>query len=231
MNTRGTNASPSSHRQAALQQSPRAARASAPATRDPGKEPTAVARRRTVSAVRVEDPPLVRALLKEANRRGQQQQEMAETLGCTYGYISQLRGGLRKTEHIGQDFAERAADYLGVPPAVVKLLAGRVTARDFVWPQRSAEEQLAECMDVLRDDPIVGAYVPPELAEAAPAVQQFVWQLYTECTGLQPLATRALPQVLEYLQRAALNEQKFEQRLSMLRETVAEPGAQTREPD
>lgn len=231
MNPRGTHATSSSHRQAALRQTPRAARASAPAARTKPAEKSTEPRRRTVNVPRAEDPALIRALLKEANRRGHQQQQMASALGCTYGYIAQLRGGFRKTEHIGQEFAEKAADYLGVPPAVVKVLAGRVTARDFLWPQRDPEQDLAECMEALRDAPVVGCYVPQELFDAAPAVQQFVWQLYTECNSLHPVASRALPQMLEYLQRAALNEAKFEQELTALRQAVGQPGAQTREPD
>ena len=178
--------------------------------------------RRTWNASKPTDPPLIRVLLKEANRRGHQMTNMSAALDCTYGYIAQLRCGHRKPEHIGQEFAERAATYLGVPPAVVKLLAGRVTISDFGWPQRSREDDIAACLEALRDDIAVGAYVPAQLFEADPAVQEFVWRLYEECSGRHSLGLRSLPKVLDYLQRAALNEAEFEVELMELRERMDE---------
>lgn len=170
--------------------------------------------------VRVQDPPLVRVLLREAQRRGDQLQQMAERLGCTYGYISQLRNGIREPEHIGQEFAQKAAVYLGVPAALVKLLAGRLTIRDFAWPQRSREDDIADGLDALRDDPVIGAMVPEALYQAAPEVQEFVFALYTECAELHPHRVRALPRMLDYLQRAALLEADFEVKLARLHESL-----------
>lgn len=220
MNPRGTHhASTTTARPAALRRPAHSAAvdkadAPAPAARQPWTAP------------RPADPPLIRMLFKEANRRGDQLREMAEALGCTYGYINQLRSGIRQTEHVGQAFAQHAGRYLGVPTALVKLIAGRLTIQDFAWPQRDPVEDMAECLEALRDDPVVGALVPQQLFEAEPAVQRFVWQLYTECTDLHPGPSRALPRMLEYLQRAALNEAEFELELARLREAMAQPGAQ-----
>jgi hypothetical protein len=231
MNPRGTHAPSPSHRQAALRQSPRTARAAAPATKSKASKKPTEPRRRTLGAVRADDPALIRMLVKEANRRGHQLQEMAQALDCTYGYIAQLRGGFRKTEHIGQDFAEKAADYLGVPPALVKLLAGRVTMSDFLWPQRDPQQDLEDCLDALRDDPVVGCYVPKELDVAAPEVQRFVWLLYTECADRHPAPSSALPRMLHYLHRAAVEDGEYEQALAELRDAMAQPGVHATELD
>ena len=179
--------------------------------------------RRTWNAPKPTDPPLIRVLLKEANRRLQQMAAMCEALDCTYGYIAQLRCGHRRPENIGQGFAEKAAAYLGVPTAVVKLLAGRVTIEDFAWPQRSRTDEVAACLQALRDDAVIGPLVPDALFEAAPQVQEFVWRLYEECSGQHPLGMRELPRVLEYLQRAAMNEADFEAELADLQGRMRVP--------
>lgn len=223
MNTRGTaHASSTPAYPAAVQ---RPSRSTPEATSD---APTATARH-TWSTPKPTDPPLIRFLLKEANRRGDQLREMAEALGCTYGYINQLRSGIRQTEHIGQAFAQHAGRYLGVPTALVKLIAGRLTIEDFAWPQRNEREDMVACLEALRDDPVVGACVPQELYAAEPAVQRFVWQLYTECADLHPSRSRALPRMLEYLQRAALNEAEFEIELARLREAMGQPDAPSKD--
>lgn len=233
MNPRGPHAPSSSRRQAALRQPPQTAHASAPAPRNPPTTKTGEMRRRSVAAasLKADDPALIRVLVKEASRRGHQLQQMANALGCTYGYISQLRGGYRKTEHIGQDFAEKAAHYLGVPPAIVKVLAGRVTMSDFLWPQRDPEQDIADCIAALRDDPVMGCYVPRELNDAAPEVQRFVWQLYIECAERHPTPSRALPRMLHYLQRAALEDVEYEQELAHLRDEMSKPGVHMTEVD
>jgi len=156
---------------------------------------------------------------------------MAASLDVTYGYISQLRSGSRRTESISQAFADACAAYLGIPAALVKVLAGRVTMSDFLWPQRDPDEELRECLDALRHDAAVGCFMPPELYDADPAVQRFVWLLYTESADRHPTATRALPKALDYLQKASLWKAGYEEKLASLREAMGQPSQQSSEKD
>lgn len=191
-----------------------------PGVTNPREPKASMPPQRPDSTARLQDPPLIRALLREAQRRGHQPQQLAGSLGCTHEYVHQLRTGVRETRHIGQEFAENAACYLGVPPALVKLLAGRLSVRDFAWPQRSREEDIADSLAALREDPVVGALVPDALDRADPEVQEFVAALYMESSERHPLRVRALPRMLDYLQRAALNEADFEVELTQLRESL-----------
>ena len=79
--------------------------------------------------------PLIGWLFDECRRRRQEYREMAACLGVTYGYVNQLRSGLRQARHISDDFAVSCAHYLGVPPVVVKMVAGRIPMSDFVTPR------------------------------------------------------------------------------------------------
>lgn len=75
--------------------------------------------------------PLIGWLWDEARRRGIELQQMAAELGVTYGYIHQLRTGIRRTSAISHDFAAACGEFLGVPTVVVLLLAGYLTMSDF----------------------------------------------------------------------------------------------------
>jgi transcriptional regulator with XRE-family HTH domain len=142
---------------------------------------------------------------------------MAKELGCTYAYVAQLRCGGRKTANISQGFAENAAAYLGLPPAVVKLLSGQLNMSDFLPPQRSREDEVREGLEHLRNDAAIGAYLPPELFDAAPTVQEFVWRLFQECSYQHPQGMRALPRALDYLRRATRSEESCESEIAQLR--------------
>ncbi len=53
--------------------------------------------------------PLIGWLFDECRRRRQEYREMAACLGVTYGYVNQLRSGLRQARHISDDFAVSCA--------------------------------------------------------------------------------------------------------------------------
>ncbi len=84
--------------------------------------------------------PLVGWLYDECRRRGQEYRQMADALGVTYGYINQLRSGVRLVRQISDEFAVNCARYLGVPPVVVKMIAGRIPMSDFVHPREPLED-------------------------------------------------------------------------------------------
>ena len=192
--------------------------------RSPQERQQAQAGSRRLGSVPTEaDPPLLRVLLKEAIRRKHQLNEMALALGVTYGYISQLRTGIRQCEHISQEFAVACSQYLGVPVALVKLWAGRIRADDFVWPAKVAEQAIADGFEMMVNDPMVLGLMPEELFTASPAIKRFVVNLFLECVDEHPRTLRAMPTALDYLQRAALNEADFEAELARLRGELEQP--------
>jgi hypothetical protein len=68
----------------------------------------------------------------------------------------QLRSGIREPQHIGQEFAQKAAAYLGVPTVLAQLLADQLTFGKFAWPQRSQDQDIADGLAAMRDDPVLG---------------------------------------------------------------------------
>jgi hypothetical protein len=140
--------------------------------------------RRNPTPVKGDEQPLLRVLVFEATRRGETLAALAKHLGVTYERLAQWR---RNESHIGnasREVHECAAKYLGWPTVLVLTMAGKVGMQDFVWPgQGSLGARVARELELLRQDPYLGAFAPEELAVAAPAVKLFVTFLYRELTG------------------------------------------------
>jgi transcriptional regulator with XRE-family HTH domain len=148
--------------------------------------------------------PLLAWLLEEAQQQGLEPRQLAERLGVTYGYLAQLRLGLRKTEHISDDFSRMCACFLGVPTITVKLLSGRIKVEDFVVPGSATVRCRREGLQAMRRDPVFGPLLPASLEKLELEVQDAMLALYEEATGREIYGARKLPEIMFYLQRAAL---------------------------
>ncbi len=151
-----------------------------------------------------EGGPLLGWLFDECDRRGQTRREMAEELGVTYSYVYQLRCGVRQTRHLSSEVAGACARYLGVPPVVVKLLAGVLPMCDFVWPSQSEEEVMDRALDTMKVDPIARVLLPSNVKALPLDAKRAIVLMYSESSRQDVLGVRHLPNVLSWLQRAAV---------------------------
>jgi hypothetical protein len=79
---------------------------------------------------------------------------------------------------------EKAGQYLGLPTALILVLAGVVNLEHFVWPTKDAlPVRLEQEVERLRQHPFLGPFVPPGLSLAEPEVQLFVAFLFHELSG------------------------------------------------
>ena len=65
-------------------------------------------------------------ICQEASNRGETLRAAAKKIGKTYGYFYQLNTGVRDVESVSNEFVISCARYLGIPPIVVKLAAGKI---------------------------------------------------------------------------------------------------------
>ncbi|WP_236676823.1 helix-turn-helix domain-containing protein [Aquariibacter lacus] len=151
-----------------------------------------------------EGGPLIGWLYDECRRRGQEFREMAAALGVTYGYINQLRSGIRQVRQISDDFAVRCANYLGVPPVVVKMVAGRIPMSDFVHPREPLQDAIDRAMARMLDDPAARHILPADMSGLSLDAKQSLVAMYQECTGHDLLGACQLPELVRWLQRAAM---------------------------
>ena len=147
--------------------------------------------------------PLIGWLFDECRRRRQEYREMAACLGVTYGYVNQLRSGLRQARHISDDFAVSCAHYLGVPPVVVKMVAGRIPMSDFVTPREPEEDALDRAMAQMLDDPVARRNLPADMSELTLSAKRALVAMYVEASGRDVFGMHQLPEMVRWLQRAA----------------------------
>ena len=150
---------------------------------------------------------------------------MAKALGVTYGYIHQLKTGHRQVAHISDAFARTSARYLGVPPVVVKLLAGRITMADFVSPGMDQDELIERAYQRMLEDPTARQLLPMDPHSLSKEARRPVVLLYAEATSLDLFGTRQLPTLLRYLQRAALVHDENLQDAELAAEESQSPAA------
>ena len=148
--------------------------------------------------------PLLGWLTDEAQSRRLNQAELAAELGVTYGYIAQLRNGLRRVDSISYNFARSCALFLGVPTVIVFMLSGVLTMRDFSFTNETEEAILERAIRRVQSDPHIRSSLPVDLALLPVDAQRAIVLMYSEATGADVFRLRELPECARWLQRAAV---------------------------
>jgi transcriptional regulator with XRE-family HTH domain len=154
--------------------------------------------------------PLVGWLEDEARRRRHTFEELARELNVTYGYVAQLRRGIRPTKNISAELAQTCSRYLGVPPIVVKLVAGIFDIRDFAFPYETEEQLVERALQRMLDDPKVRAALPLDVHELPMEAKKALVLLRAGTTAQEILHSRELPHIVRWLQRAAMEHNERE---------------------
>lgn len=148
--------------------------------------------------------PLIGWLFDEAQRRHHTLQQMSQELGVTYGYISQLRTGIRGTENLSQSMCEAIARYVGTCTVVVKLMANNIRLSDFLFPAESEETVLDRALRFMQEDPKIRHVIPNELHLLPFEAKKALVLMHGEASNYDFFGARRLPSVLFWLQRAAV---------------------------
>ena len=150
--------------------------------------------------------PLIGSLFDEAHRRGHEPKDMAVSLGVSFGYINQLRSGIRKSEDISQDFADACGGYLGYQTIVVKLLAGNIRMSDFLNRAETEEAAIDRGIRHMMADAKVRTTLPDvsQLACMPLQAKRALVLLYSEVSSSDIFNTRELPNIVFWLQKAAI---------------------------
>lgn len=127
---------------------------------------------------------LLAMLTSRANDLGHQLVEMADELNCTYGYISQLRSGVRQTRHISDEFSTACAVYLSVPRLTVLLAAGRIRPLDIFQDRYEAIATIPRAIQFIKGDFTFGPIMPTDIVdETSLETQFFIVKLFEAATG------------------------------------------------
>ena len=172
--------------------------------RKSGPKERETAEERVIRLYKANGGPLVGWLFDEAKSRGQSCTQMAEEIGASCSYIAQLQSSIRSSVDIKQTIAEGCARYLGVPPVLVKLVAGGIRLSDFVCAYETEEKMLDRVMRKVQGDPQLSYLLPSNLSQLASPAKKALALMYAETAGHEIFGHRELPSIVRYLQRAAM---------------------------
>lgn len=131
-----------------------------------------------------ERQPLLRALVAQADHRGDTLHTLAQQLGVTYSRLSQWRRKEREFANANFEVLEKAAVYLGISTVLALVMGGRIGLEHFTWPARdSLAVRIGLELERMRLDPFLGPFMPLELATASESLKLFVVFLFHELSG------------------------------------------------
>lgn len=122
-------------------------------------------------------------LTRIAVSRGHKMTEVASALGVTYGYLIQLKKGIRETPRISSEVIEAAAEYLVCPPILVKLAAGQIALKDFYSPRDRMADDIDAAIAHIAADPDYSFLLPPRVDSLSQDVKASLVMLYQDATG------------------------------------------------
>lgn len=164
---------------------------------------TETASERVARLYRSDGSVLVGWLVDEARRRGLAVQDMASEVGVTVGYISQLRTGRRPVENISREFVQGCAEFLGVAPVVVMIVAGCIQLSDFSPPKVCESVLLDRALLAALADPRLLAVLPEDLLSLSQDAKRALVSMYSALSGKDPMGFSQVPELVRWLQRAA----------------------------
>ena len=118
--------------------------------------------------------------------------------------LNQLRNGIRKVSHISNEFARSCANYLGVPTVVVKLVSGSISLSDFAWPAVDEDMVVERAFQRMLSDPNVRPSLPRNAHKLPVPAKRAMVMMYADITGVDIFGVRQLPDIVHWLQRAAI---------------------------
>ena len=146
--------------------------------------------------------PIISSLYDESQRRGSSIKQMAAELGVTYGYINQLRYGMRKTELITQKMAEAIARYLSIPTISVKLGTGMIKISDFDNPAETEDAAIERLITKITKDKDYFR-IPMDLSSLSLSAKKKIIMNYAESSTNDVLGLSALSIIANGLHHVA----------------------------
>lgn len=122
-------------------------------------------------------------LTRIAVSRGHKMTEVASALGVTFGYLVQLKRGIRETPRISCEVVEAAAEYLVCPPILVKLAAGQIALKDFYSPRDRMADDIDAAIAHIASDPDYSFLLPTRVDSLSQDVKASLVMLYQDATG------------------------------------------------
>ena len=136
---------------------------------------------------------LLKLIYEEGFRRGLNITEIADEIEVSYGYMAQLRNGLRSVPHVSDEVLQNIATFLQVPRFTVLLAAEKIKLSDFYEPN-TLEHSIEVALVDMALDPQWAGIIPVSIADADPKLKLLTIRLYEKATGKKLMPFQIFPE-------------------------------------
>ena len=148
--------------------------------------------------------PLVAWLLDDARLRLHSAGKLAQELGVSSEELRMLQRGQAPELLRDRTFIAKAARYLGIPPVTARLLTGDITIRDFATIEEPEDVVIEREFARFCANPQLRALIPDACDEPSRDFKRFLLDVHATHRELDWPDLPRLPEVLRWLQRAAV---------------------------
>ena len=130
-------------------------------------------------------PPLIQWLVLAMAEHGITLSELASRIGVTYGYIAQMKSGVRDPADVSDYFVDKVATFLDLPRISVLRICGKIKSEEFESGP-SQKHFIASAYPFIERDPVWGAVMPSWLRSLPKddwELKKLVIRLYQAATG------------------------------------------------
>ena len=148
--------------------------------------------------------PLVAWLLDDTKLRLHNEIKLAQELGVSSEQLQLLERGQAPELLRDRAFIAKAARYLGIPPVTARLLSGDITIRDFATCAEPEDVVIEREFARFCANPQLCALIPEACDEPSLDYKRFLLDVHGTHRGLDWPDLPRLPEILRWLQRAAV---------------------------
>ena len=148
--------------------------------------------------------PLIAWIFDDAGLRLHNATKLAHELCVTGEELQRLERGQAPELLRDRAFLAKAARYLGIPPITVRLLTGDITIRDFATVAEPEEQVIEREFARFCANPQLRALVPDACDEPSLDYMRFLLDVHATHRELDWPDLPRLPEILKWLQRAAV---------------------------
>ena len=138
---------------------------------------------------------LLKLIYEEGFKRGLQISDIAAEIGVSYGYMAQLRNGLRSIPNISDEILQKIANFLQVPRLTLLLAAEKIKLADFYEPTTLAHQIEVALKAMELDSQWVG-FIPASIMEADTKLKLLIIRLYEKASGKLLIPFQVFPEDL-----------------------------------
>lgn len=154
--------------------------------------------------------PLIGWLLDDAARRRHDDNHLAHVLGISLEELERCKRGQAAELVMDRAFMTKAARYLAIPPITARLLAGDIRVGDFATRIESPTDTIEREFARMLTDPKLRALVPDSVANLTDEYRHYLVMVYGKNRAMELAELPLLPDILRWLQRAAIQHDEHE---------------------